>query len=90
MAHSSYAVKREQTHHAFEAAAVRVLIIEDEELMASSLQRGLQRDGYAADVTLDSAILDQIDQIVPPGTTLNPPDRGYEPPSLTDASLRRR
>jgi aryl-alcohol dehydrogenase-like predicted oxidoreductase len=44
----------------------------------------------AADVTLDSAILDQIDQIVPPGTTLNPPDRGYEPPSLTDASLRRR
>jgi DNA-binding response OmpR family regulator len=53
MAHSSYAVKREQTHHAFEAAAVRVLIIEDEELMASSLQRGLQRDGYAADVTLD-------------------------------------
>jgi aryl-alcohol dehydrogenase-like predicted oxidoreductase len=44
----------------------------------------------AADVTLDSAILDQIDQIVPPGTTLNPPDRGYEPPSLTDPSLRRR
>jgi aryl-alcohol dehydrogenase-like predicted oxidoreductase len=44
----------------------------------------------AADVTLDSAILDQIDQIVPPGATLNPPDRGYEPPSLTDPSLRRR
>jgi len=44
----------------------------------------------AADVTLDSAILDQIDQIVPPGTTLNPPDRGYEPPSLTDPSVRRR
>ncbi len=44
----------------------------------------------AADVTLEPAILDQIDQIVPPGTTLNPPDRGYEPPSLTDPSLRRR
>jgi DNA-binding response OmpR family regulator len=32
---------------------VRVLIIEDEELMASSLQRGLQRDGYVADVAAE-------------------------------------
>jgi DNA-binding response OmpR family regulator len=30
---------------------VRVLIIEDEELIASSLQQGLRRDGYVADVT---------------------------------------
>ena len=44
----------------------------------------------AADVTLDAAILDRIDEIVPPGTNLNPPDRGYEPPALTDPSLRRR
>ena len=44
----------------------------------------------AADVTLDAAILDRIDEIVPPGTNLNMPDRGYEPPSLTTPSLRRR
>jgi len=44
----------------------------------------------AADVVLTSDILDRIDEIVPPGTTLNPPDRGYEPPALTDPSLRRR
>jgi aryl-alcohol dehydrogenase-like predicted oxidoreductase len=44
----------------------------------------------AADVTLDAAILDRIDEIVPPGTNLNMPDRGYEPPALTTPSLRRR
>jgi aryl-alcohol dehydrogenase-like predicted oxidoreductase len=44
----------------------------------------------AADIVLTSDILDQIDEIVPPGTNLNPPDRGYEPPALTDPSLRRR
>jgi aryl-alcohol dehydrogenase-like predicted oxidoreductase len=44
----------------------------------------------AADVVLTSEILDKIDEIVPPGTTLNPPDRGYEPPALTDPALRRR
>jgi len=44
----------------------------------------------AADVTLDTAILDSIDEIVPPGTNLNQADRGYEPPALTTPSLRRR
>jgi aryl-alcohol dehydrogenase-like predicted oxidoreductase len=44
----------------------------------------------AADVVLAAGILDRIDEIVPPGTNLNPPDRGYEPPSLADPSLRRR
>jgi aryl-alcohol dehydrogenase-like predicted oxidoreductase len=44
----------------------------------------------AADVVLPAEILDKIDEIVPPGTTLNPPDRGYEPPALTDPALRRR
>ena len=44
----------------------------------------------AADVVLSPDILDRIDEIVPPGTNLNPPDRGYEPPSLTTPSLRRR
>jgi aryl-alcohol dehydrogenase-like predicted oxidoreductase len=44
----------------------------------------------AADVTLDPAILDRIDEIVPPGTTFNQVDAGYVPPSIADASLRRR
>ena len=44
----------------------------------------------AADVVLGPDILDRIDEIVPPGTNLNSPDRGYEPPSLTDPSRRRR
>jgi aryl-alcohol dehydrogenase-like predicted oxidoreductase len=43
-----------------------------------------------ADVTLDSAILDRIDAIVPPGADLNPADNYYVPPALSDASLRRR
>jgi aryl-alcohol dehydrogenase-like predicted oxidoreductase len=44
----------------------------------------------AADVVLTPDILDRIDEIVPPGTTLNPPDRGYEPPALTSPAMRRR
>jgi aryl-alcohol dehydrogenase-like predicted oxidoreductase len=44
----------------------------------------------AEDVQLDDAVLDRIDEIVPPGTNLNPPDGGYMPPALTTAALRRR
>jgi aryl-alcohol dehydrogenase-like predicted oxidoreductase len=44
----------------------------------------------ALDVTLDGALLDRIDEIVPPGTNFNPADSGYTPPALADASLRRR
>jgi aryl-alcohol dehydrogenase-like predicted oxidoreductase len=44
----------------------------------------------AAEVTLSVDILDKIDQIVPPGTTISAADRGYLPPSLTDPFLRRR
>jgi aryl-alcohol dehydrogenase-like predicted oxidoreductase len=45
----------------------------------------------AADVVLTSDILDKIDEIVPPGTNLNPSaDRGYRPPELADPALRRR
>ncbi len=43
-----------------------------------------------ADVALDDAILDRIDQIVPPGVTLNDADAGWQPPSLTDPTQRRR
>ena len=34
-----------------------------------------------ATVTLDDDILDRIDQIVPPGVTLNPADAGWQPPA---------
>jgi aryl-alcohol dehydrogenase-like predicted oxidoreductase len=44
----------------------------------------------AVDVTLDDELLDRIDEIVPPGTNLNPADAGYTPPALERAALRRR
>jgi aryl-alcohol dehydrogenase-like predicted oxidoreductase len=43
----------------------------------------------AAEIRLETAVLDRIDEIVPPGTNVNPGDAGYIPPSLTDASKRR-
>jgi aryl-alcohol dehydrogenase-like predicted oxidoreductase len=44
----------------------------------------------ALELTLDPDVLDRIDEIVPPGVNVNPTDRGWDAPSLTDASLRRR
>jgi aryl-alcohol dehydrogenase-like predicted oxidoreductase len=44
----------------------------------------------AADAVLEPALLDKIDEIVPPGTNLNPADGGWTPPALADAALRRR
>jgi aryl-alcohol dehydrogenase-like predicted oxidoreductase len=41
-------------------------------------------------ITLTPDILDRIDEIVPPGTTLNDADTGYVPPALSDTSRRRR
>jgi aryl-alcohol dehydrogenase-like predicted oxidoreductase len=43
----------------------------------------------AADVTLDAAILDRIDEIVPPGTNVNPADTGWQSPDLEAAARRR-
>jgi aryl-alcohol dehydrogenase-like predicted oxidoreductase len=44
----------------------------------------------AADVRLDDAVLDRIDELVPPGTNLNAADSGYQPPAITSAWRRRR
>jgi aryl-alcohol dehydrogenase-like predicted oxidoreductase len=44
----------------------------------------------AATVTLDDDVLDRIDQIVPPGVTLNPADAGWQPSVLADPAARRR
>jgi aryl-alcohol dehydrogenase-like predicted oxidoreductase len=44
----------------------------------------------AADVTLEPAVLDRIDEIVPPGTNFSTNDSGYLPPALADPGQRRR
>jgi aryl-alcohol dehydrogenase-like predicted oxidoreductase len=44
----------------------------------------------AADIRLETSVLDRIDELVPPGTNVNPGDAGFIPPSLTDPSKRRR
>ena len=43
-----------------------------------------------AGVALGDDVLDRIDQIVPPGMTLNPADAGWQPPVLADPAARRR
>jgi aryl-alcohol dehydrogenase-like predicted oxidoreductase len=43
----------------------------------------------AADVVLDETVLDRIDDIVPPGTTINPADNSFQNPALQPAARRR-
>ena len=43
----------------------------------------------AADVTLSDEVLDRIDEIVPPGTNVNPVDGGWSNPALEPAARRR-
>jgi aryl-alcohol dehydrogenase-like predicted oxidoreductase len=43
----------------------------------------------AADVTLSDDVLDRIDEIVPPGTNLNPGDGGWSNPALEPSARRR-
>ncbi len=43
----------------------------------------------AADVDLPDYMLDRIDEIVPPGVTLNPADNGWVSPALQPAARRR-
>jgi aryl-alcohol dehydrogenase-like predicted oxidoreductase len=43
----------------------------------------------AAEVVLDQALLDRIDEIVPPGTNINPADGGWVNPALEPAARRR-
>jgi len=44
----------------------------------------------AVDVVLDDDLLDQIDEIVPPGTNFSFADAGYAPPSIAQPHRRRR
>jgi len=43
----------------------------------------------SADVTLSDDLLDRIDQIVPPGTNVNPDDTGWRNPALEPSARRR-
>jgi len=43
----------------------------------------------AADVVLDDALLDRIDEIVTPGTLINPADSSFQNPALEPAARRR-
>jgi aryl-alcohol dehydrogenase-like predicted oxidoreductase len=43
----------------------------------------------AADITLPDDVLDRIDEIVPPGLTVNPADNGWVSPALAPAARRR-
>src|SRR3954466_11236846 len=43
----------------------------------------------AADVLLDRAVLDRIDEIVAPGTTVNPVDSSFDNPALRSPARRR-
>ena len=44
----------------------------------------------AIDVALSDEVLDRIDTIVAPGTTIDPSDAGWTPPHVADAWRRRR
>jgi aryl-alcohol dehydrogenase-like predicted oxidoreductase len=43
----------------------------------------------AADIELTDDVLDRIDEIVPPGVTINPADNGWASPSLQPSARRR-
>jgi hypothetical protein len=44
----------------------------------------------APEVRLDTAVLDRIDELVPPGTNVNRDDAGWTPSVLAIARKRRR
>jgi aryl-alcohol dehydrogenase-like predicted oxidoreductase len=50
----------------------------------------LQTQLAAADVVLAADVLDRIDEIVPPGITINPADSSFDNPALTPSARRRR
>jgi aryl-alcohol dehydrogenase-like predicted oxidoreductase len=59
-------------------------------IIGPRIQEHLESQLAAAEVRLDDGVLDRIDELVPPGTTLNAEDVGWTPPALSDPRLRRR
>ncbi len=68
------------SHRAVTAAIIGPRTMEQLESQLPALERP----------TLDAEVLDRIDAIVAPGTNVNQADTGWDPPWLTDSSLRRR
>ena len=50
----------------------------------------LESQVTAPDIRLDAAVLDRIDELVPPGTNINAEDAGWAPRVLSTPKLRRR
>jgi aryl-alcohol dehydrogenase-like predicted oxidoreductase len=67
------------THPAVTAAIIGPRTMEQLESQLPALER-----------TLSADVLDRIDEIVPPGTNVNPNDTGWDPPWLADPASRRR
>jgi aryl-alcohol dehydrogenase-like predicted oxidoreductase len=67
------------THPAVTAAIIGPRTMEQLESQLPALER-----------TLTADVLDRIDEIVPPGTNVNPNDTGWDPPWLADPASRRR
>lgn len=67
------------SHPAVTAAIIGPRTIDQLESQLSALER-----------TLDDDVLDRIDEIVAPGLNVKGDERGWDPPWLADASLRRR
>ena len=67
------------THPAVTAAIIGPRTMEQLESQLPALER-----------RLGDEVLDRIDEIVPPGTTVNPADTGWDPPWITERSRRRR
>ena len=53
-------------------------------------QEQLESQIGAVDVRLENALLERIDEIVPPGTNFSRADTGFTPRALADPTLRRR
>jgi aryl-alcohol dehydrogenase-like predicted oxidoreductase len=68
------------SHRAVSAAIIGPRTMEQLESQLGALERS----------RLSDELLDKIDEIVPPGTNVNQADTGWDPPWLTDPSLRRR
>ena len=58
-------------------------------LIGPRTMQQLESQLTAADVVLDAAVLERIDEIVSPGTTLNPADNSFNNPALEPSARRR-
>ena len=58
-------------------------------ILGARTMEQLQSQLPAGDVVLDDAVLDRIDEIVVPGSTVNPVDNSFANPALQPAARRR-